>query len=71
MIDMPDIGAGLYPVAYGDFMRGYYIVDRVGMTMIRDEFTLATSGKVRFTYTRRVGGKVVLPEAIIKLKCSV
>lgn len=71
MIDMPDIGAGLYPVAYGDFNRGYYIVDRVGMTLIRDDFTLATTGKVRFTFNRRVGGKVVLPEAIKKLKCSV
>lgn len=71
MIDMPDIAADALAVAYGDFNRGYYVVDRVGMTMIRDEFTLATSGKVRFTFNRRVGGKVVLPEAIKILKCAV
>lgn len=71
MIDMPDIAADAYAVSYGDFNKGYYIVDRVGMTMVRDEFTLATSGKIRFVFTRRVGGKTVLPEAIKILKCAV
>jgi HK97 family phage major capsid protein len=71
MIDMPDIGAGNVPVAYGDFTRGYYIVDRVGMSMIRDDVTLATSGKIRFIFNRRVGGKVVLPEAIKTITCAV
>lgn len=71
MQDMPSIGAGLEPVAYGDFRRGYLIIDRIGITMIRDEFTLASQGKVRFVITRRVGGDVILPEAIVKLKCSV
>ena len=71
MQDMPSIGAGLEPVAYGDFKRGYLIIDRIGITMIRDEFTLAEQGKVRFVITRRVGGDVILPEAIVKLKCEV
>jgi len=71
MVDMPDIGAGLVPVAYGDFSKGYYIVDRVGMSMIRDDVTLATTGKVRFIFNRRVGGKVVLPEAIKTITCAV
>ena len=71
MIDMPDIASNALAVSYGDFRRGYYIVDRVGMTMIRDEVTLATSGKVKFVFNRRVGGKTVLPEAIKILKCAV
>ena len=70
VIDMPDIGAGLVPVAYGDFQRGYYIVDRVGMSMIRDDVTLATTGKIRFIFNKRVGGKVVLPEAIKTITCA-
>lgn len=71
MIDMPDIGANNKPIAFGDFNRGYTIIDRVGMSVIRDEFTLATSGKIRFVFMKRVGGDVVLPEAIKILKCAV
>lgn len=68
--DMPSEGAGTYPIAYGDFRRGYTIVDRTAMEMLRDPFTQATSGNVRFIFRRRTGGKVVLAEAIRKLKCS-
>ena len=68
--DMPNQGAGLYPVAYGDFKRAYTLVDRIVMQMLRDPFTQATSGNIRFLFYRRVGGKVVLAEAIRKLKCA-
>ncbi len=68
--DMPNEGAGLYPIAYGDFMRAYTLVDRIVMEMLRDPYTQATSGNIRFIFRRRVGGKVVLAEAIRKLKCS-
>jgi HK97 family phage major capsid protein len=70
MQDMPSIGAGLKPVAYGDFRRGYLIIDRIGITFIRDEFTLAEQGKIRYVVTRRVGGDVILPEAIVTLTCA-
>jgi HK97 family phage major capsid protein len=68
--DMPSEAANAYPVAYGDFSRAYSLVDRIAMTMLRDPFTQATSGNIRFLFRRRVGGMVVLPEAIRKLKCS-
>lgn len=68
--DMPSEGANTYPVAYGDFRRGYTIVDRIAMQMLRDPYTQATSGNIRFLFRRRVGGAVLLPEAIRKLKCS-
>jgi len=68
--DMPSEGAGTYPVAYGDFNRAYTLVDRVAMQMLRDPYTQATSGNIRFLFRRRVGGAVVLAEAIRKLKCS-
>jgi len=68
--DMPNEGAGLYPVAYGDFRRGYTMVDRIVMEMLRDPYTQATSGNLRFIFRKRFGGKVVLAEAIRKLKCS-
>lgn len=70
MPDMPDIGAGNYPVIYGDFLKGYLIGDRVGISVIRDDVTLASSDKVKFVYRKRVAGKVQLPEAFVKLKVS-
>lgn len=68
--DMPSEGAGLYPVAYGDFNRAYTLLDRIAMQLLRDPYTQATSGNIRFLFRRRVGGAVVLAEAIRKLKCS-
>jgi HK97 family phage major capsid protein len=68
--DMPDVGAGTTPIAFGDVRRAYTIVDRVTLSILRDPFTQATSGNVRFIARRRVGGQVVLAEAIRKLKVS-
>ncbi len=68
--DMPSEGAGATPIAYGDFARAYTLVDRIQMEMLRDPYTQATSGNVRFIFRRRLGGQVVLPEAIRKLTCS-
>lgn len=68
--DMPNEAAGAAPVAYGDFRRGYLIGDRIAMTMMRDPFTQAANGNVRFWFRRRVGGKVMLAEAIRKLICA-
>jgi HK97 family phage major capsid protein len=62
--DMPDVGAGAKPVAFGDFSRAYTLVDRTSMSINRDPYTVATSGRVRYIARRRVGGTVVLPEAI-------
>lgn len=68
--DMPSEGANTYPIAYGDFMRAYTLVDRINMVALRDPYTQATSGNIRFLMYRRVGGQVMLAEAIRKLKCS-
>lgn len=68
--DMPSEGSATFPVAFGDFRRAYMIVDRVQMAVLRDPFTQATTGNVRYVARRRVGGQVILPEAIVKLKCS-
>ena len=69
--DMPDIAANAFPVAFGDFRRAYMIVDRVALAVLRDPFTQATTGNVRYIARRRVGGQVVQAEAINKLKCAV
>jgi HK97 family phage major capsid protein len=69
--DLANIGANTFPVIYGDFRRGYKIGNRIGMTIIRDEFTRKREGIIELTFYQRFAGKVVLPEAFIKLKCSV
>lgn len=68
--DMPNEGANTFPIVYGDFARAYTMVDRIAMTMLRDPYTQATSGNIRFLFYRRIGGQVVLAEAVRKLKCS-
>ena len=64
MPDMPDVAGSAKPVAFGDFSRGYMIVDRVALSVLRDPFTQATSGNVRYVARSRVGGQVVLAEAL-------
>lgn len=58
---MPDIGDGNIPVAFGDFKRGYLIVDRVGMRTLRDPFSVKPY--VLFYMTKRVGGAPLITEA--------
>jgi HK97 family phage major capsid protein len=62
--DMPAIAGSAKPIAFGDFNRAYTIVDRVSMSIQRDPFTQAASGNIRYLARKRVGGAVVLAEAI-------
>lgn len=56
--------------AFGDFYSGYRIVDHVNLVTQRDPFTQATAGAIRYVTRKRVGGQVVLPEAIKILKVA-
>lgn len=67
--DMPSEAAGATPIAVGDFKRAYTIVDRLSIAVMRDPFTKASQGQVKFMARRRVGGQVVLAEAIQLLTC--
>jgi len=66
--DMPNIAAGTFPIALGDFSRGYLIADIPGMWMVRDEVTKV--GWVRFPMAKRVGGKILDSNAIKLLKVA-
>lgn len=68
--DMPDIGNAAEPIAFGDFARAYRIYDRVSLSLMRDPYSQATNGLVRFHARRRLGAGVVLPDAIRKLRCA-
>lgn len=63
-VDMPAVADQALAVAVGDFRRGYTIVDRVEIAVVRDPYTQAASGNIRFHARKRVGGQVVIAEAI-------
>ena len=52
---MPDIGdeSGKSPIAFGNFKRGFYIFDRIGIRMLRDPYSKKPF--VGFYTTKRVG----------------
>jgi HK97 family phage major capsid protein len=68
--DMPSIGASNVPVAFGAFDRGYLILDRIVMEMMTDPYTSKSTGMVEFSARKRVGGQVILAEAIKTLTVS-
>ena len=67
--DMPDVAANSTSVAFGDFSRGYLIVDRAGIRVLRDPYS--AKPYVLFYTTKRVGGGVQDFDAIKLLKFAV
>lgn len=63
-IDMPAEGASAKAVALGDFRRGYIIIDRLEVEVMIDPYSSKSTGSVEISARKRVGGQVVLAEAI-------
>jgi HK97 family phage major capsid protein len=66
--DMPDIATDAPAIAFGDFARGYLIVDRANMRVLRDPYS--AKPYVLFYVTKRVGGGVQNFDAIKVLRFS-
>ncbi len=64
--EMDEIGPDSFSVAFGDFKRGYMVVDRAGIRILRDPFT--SKPHVLFYTTKRVGGGIQDYAAIKLLK---
>jgi HK97 family phage major capsid protein len=64
--DMPDAAGGATPIAFGDFGRGYLVVDRTGVRVLRDPYS--AKPYVLFYTTKRVGGGVQDFDAIKLVK---
>jgi len=64
--DMPDIASNSLAIAFGDFRRGYLVVDRTGVRVLRDPYS--AKPYVLFYTTKRVGGGVQDFDAIKLLK---
>ncbi len=69
-VDMPDIGAGAYPILFGDFATAYRIVDRLALSILVNPYIRATDGITRIHATRRTGAGVVQARALRKLKMA-
>jgi len=66
--DMPDVAADAPAIAFGDFARGYLVVDRLGVRVLRDPYS--AKPHVLFYVTKRVGGGVQDFDAIKLMKFS-
>ena len=63
---MPDVAANSFALAFGDFAKGYLIVDRAGVRVLRDPYS--AKPYVLFYTTKRVGGGVQNFDAIKLMK---
>jgi len=61
-MDDIDEAAASAPIMFGDFSRGFQIIDRVGVSVLRDPYT--TPGSVMFYSRKRVGSMVLDAQAI-------
>ena len=69
--DFPDqVTDSAYIAAFGDIRAGYTIVDRVDIVIQRLIEKYAEFGMIGFLARKRVGGKVVIPEAIQLLQAK-
>jgi len=62
--DMPAEGKSAKAVAFGDFRAGYLIADRLATEILVDPYSSKSLGMIEVSARKRVGGQVVLPEAI-------
>ena len=67
--DMPEMVAGSLSIAFGDWNAAYQIIDRLGLTILRDPYSKKPF--VEFAARKRVGGDVVNFEALTLLKTGV
>jgi HK97 family phage major capsid protein len=68
MQDMPSVAANSLSLVYADFARGYTIIDRTGLQVIRDDVTRKKNNIIELCFHRYNHGQVVLPEAFKLLK---
>ena len=60
--DMPEIAADSYSIAYGDLRAAYQVIDRAGLTVLRDPYS--SKPQVEFFGRKRVGGGMKMFEAL-------
>ncbi|MCH8467497.1 MAG: phage major capsid protein [Roseinatronobacter sp.] len=66
---MPEIGTDSLSVAFGDFAQCYTMIERPGLRLLRDPYTV--KGSVLFYAYQRIGGGVINSEAVKFLRFGV
>jgi HK97 family phage major capsid protein len=66
---MDDIATNSFPVAFGDFRKGYRLVDRTEIRITIDA-NITTPGRVKYYVRRREGGCVLVNDAIKWLRAT-
>lgn len=67
--DMPDVGTNQHPVAFGNFQRGYELIDRSETVITLDPYT--APGWTKFYIRKRVYGHVSNNDAVKFLKTTI
>jgi len=73
MQDMPKLTglegqtSGEIVLGFGDFFRGYSILDAQGLELVKDPYSGKSQRFVEYAWYRYIGGKVVMPEAFVLL----
>ena len=62
--DMPDVAANSYSIAFGDFNRGYKIIDRATINFTVDDMSQRASGLIRYSSRMRCDARPVDTSAI-------
>jgi len=57
---MPDIAGSAFPLLFGD-LSGYFIVERLGLSVVRFQDSATGINKVEFHVRRRIGGNLLEP----------
>jgi HK97 family phage major capsid protein len=65
---MPAVEANAYPVAFGDFKRGYKVVTNSLVMSLRDEIT--SPGYIKFYKEIQKGGDVRRTDALVLIKVA-
>jgi len=66
--NIANIGANTFPLWFGNFKRAYLIIDRFGIRVLRDPYT--SKPYVKFYTTKRVGGGIIMYEAVKAMKIA-
>lgn len=65
----PDVGTNTYPIVFGDW-KGYFVVDRVGLSIKRDDSLYSETNYTLLLARKRVGGYCAAPFRFRLQKCS-
>jgi HK97 family phage major capsid protein len=64
LVSTATAGNGDVPIAFGDWNRGYLIVDRLAMQVLRDPYSKKESGTIDYQFYAAHGGDIRLAEAL-------